>query len=353
MRFGILFLSAFLALMCLVSAKKDKVNEIIKTNKHKKELFRVNLIETKSYKVEGHTCEVEMIFIEGNMTGKYFNGDLIFKDSTNVVKRYRNGKVEATARFFVSGKDNNNNVGHLHFEDIQIGYDNKNHAITRPNIFTDVQTLAWLPKADVIGIVEKTKTGKVIRYMWNEKNTTEKPYRAPEFPDETKNYNVPVLTIDVIPGGLGFDGFYGVDGTGVGKLGFTCAVNTTEFQGHSVDYFVDTRYDVMGQAQGVSARYIIEGVDKEGTPMKIYVENNGVDDNGDNLNVRTEPIIITDNPKWAWIEYAPLHGTHEMIDGFSFIYFWTVEGANQPIHGHGHHFDSDSDSSSSSSEDSD
>jgi len=318
---------AFIALISLVSAKHHK--DYIDTKPYKKELFKVHLLETRRHTVNGNTCDVEMIFIEGTISGEYFNGDLIFKDSTNVIKRWKDGRIEANARFFVNGTDNMNNEGHLHFEDILAGFDKKGNPVTRPNIFTDIENLAWIPKADVIGIQEEKKGKKTITYKWNPNNTTPKPYRPPQFPDETHDYTVPVLTIDVIPGGLGFDGFYGVEGTGVGKLGFTCNVNTEEFQGHSVDYFVDTRYDVMGQAQGVSARYIIEGTDKYGTPMKIYVENNGVDDNGDNMNVRTEPTIITDNPKWAWIETAPLHGTHAMVDGFSFIYFWTVEGANQ------------------------
>jgi len=326
MKFLVTFLSALMALFVLVSAKKS-VNPKVKTNKHKIELFKVHIIENQRYTVNGSTCNVEMVFIEGSCAGKYFNGELIFKDSTNVIKRYKNGKLEFTARYFINGTDHDNNPGHLHFEDIFIGYDNKNHPVTRPNIFTDVENLSWLPKADVIGIVEDETDGKLIRYMWNEKNTEQKPYRVPEYPDETKDYSVPIFDVNVIPGGLGFDGFYGIDGTGVGKLGFTCNVNATDFKGYSVDNFVDTRYDVAGQAQGVSARYIIEGVDGEGNKMKMYVENKGTDLNADNLNISTEPIIITDNPKWAWIETAPLHGTHTSDGFFSYIHFWTVEGA--------------------------
>jgi len=143
-----------------------------------------------------------------------------------------------------------------------------------------------------------------------------------------------------------------VDNTGVGKLGFSCAVNTSEFQGQCIDNFVDTRYDI-GNSHAMSARYIIEGIDKYGTPMRIYIENNGIDEFGDNTHVFTEPIIITDNPKWAWIETAPLHGTYSMAD--LGIYFWTVEGANQnqPVSESGSESSSSSDSESDSDSDSD
>jgi len=313
---------AFIALMGLVSTQS------INTNEYTKEVFTVNLIETQKYSVEGSTCSVEMVYIEGDCHGEYFNGELIFKDSSTVIKRFKDGRIESTARYYVSGTDNENNEGHLHFEDNLLGYDENDRPITVPTIITDIENLAWLQTADIIGIMEKTKEGRLVHYMWNESNTTKKPFPVAKYPDESKNYSKKVLTVDVIPGGLGFDGFKGVEGTGVGKYGFTCSVNTTEFQGQGVDYFVDTRYDFSGQPESLSARYIMQGKDSEGNDMKIYIENNGLDDNGDNQNVRTEPLIITDNPKWAWIETAPLHGNMTMEGGIQ-IFFWTVEDIDE------------------------
>ncbi|ORX49209.1 hypothetical protein BCR36DRAFT_583817 [Piromyces finnis] len=313
------FVCALFALVELVFSQS-----VVSTKGYDKELFTVNLIETKKYTVEGHTCTVDMIYLEGSCAGEQFNGELIFKDSSNVVKYFNDGRIESTARYFINGTDINNNVARLHVEDIFVGFDDNEHPITRPNLIADIEELAWIQTADVIGIMEETKEGKLVRYMWNENN--KKSYPVAKYPDETKNYSKKILTIDVMIPGLGFDGIRGPEAS-VGKLGFTCGANTPEFQGEGVDYFVDTRYDYTGQPQIISARYIIEGKDDEGNPMKIYVENNGVDDFGDNLNVRTEPFIITDNPKWAWIETAPLHGTHS--DVALQIFFWTVEGADQ------------------------
>ncbi|OUM63560.1 hypothetical protein PIROE2DRAFT_9839 [Piromyces sp. E2] len=300
----------------------------VDTSKYTKEVFAVNLIETHKYSVDGNTCYVEMIYLEGSCAGEYFNGELIFKDSSTVVKRFKDGRIESTARYYVNGTDYENNAGHIHFEDNLLGYDENQRPVTVPTIITDIQNLAWLQTADIIGVMEKTDEGRLVHYMWNESNTTKKPFPVARYPDESKNYNKKVLTVDVIPGGLGFDGFQGVEGTGVAKLGFNCFANTTTFQGEGVDYFVDTRYIFSGQPQSLSARYIMEGVDDEGNKMKIYVQNDGLDDNGDNQNVRTEPLIITDNPKWAWIETAPLHGNMTM-EGSIQILFWTVDNAFQ------------------------
>jgi hypothetical protein len=308
-------------------SEQSEPSDIVDTSKYTKEVFTVNIAETKKYTVEGTTCLVEMIYLEGTCSGEYFNGELIFKDSSDVVKTFKDGKIEATARYYVEGTDNNNNAGHIHFEDNLLGFDNSQHPITIPTIITDIENLEWLQTADIIGVTEKIDSGRIIHYMWNESNTTKKPYPVAKYPDETRNYNKKVLSVDVIPGGLGFNVFPGVDGTFVGKYGFQCFVNNTMFQGEGVDYFVDTRYGFTGQPQALSARYIVEGKDDEGNAMKIYVENNGLDDNGDNQNVRTEPLIITDNPKWAWIETAPLHGNMTMEEGIQ-ILFWTVEDAD-------------------------
>ncbi|ORX88205.1 hypothetical protein BCR32DRAFT_263658 [Anaeromyces robustus] len=299
----------------------------VNTNEYTEEIFTVNLIETQKYNVNGSTCDVEMIYIDGTCGGEYFNGELIFKDSSNVIKRFKNGKIELTSRYYINGTDNENNAGHLHIEDNYLGFDNNEQLIVVPTIITDIENLAWLQTADIIGIVEEIDVGKVIHYMWNENNTTKKPYPVTKIPDETKNYTKNILTVDVVPGGLGFETIQGVEGTFAGKFGFTCFVNTTQFQGEGVDYFVDTRHSFPGQIQALSARYIIEGIDDEGNKMKIYIENNGVDETGYNDNVRTEPLIITDNPKWAWIETAPLHGNMTMEDSIQ-ILFWTVEGAD-------------------------
>ncbi|KAG4098209.1 hypothetical protein H8356DRAFT_1424915 [Neocallimastix lanati (nom. inval.)] len=319
MKFVKTFIFAFLALLGLAFAKSVNING------YTKELFTVDLIETKRYTVKGSTCKVDMIYVEGSCSGKYFNGELIFKDSSTVVKDFKDGRYESITRIYINGTDIDNNVGRIHLEDSVIGYDKKKRAITKPNIIAEIEELVWLETAEIIGITEKTPKGKRIRYLWNGKNN--KPYPViTKIEKITNEFTKKFLTIDVSIPGLGFDGIRGPVAS-VGKLGFTCSTNTTEFQGEGVDYFVDTRYDYPGQPQKISARYLIEGTDSDGNPMKIFVENKGTDDFGDNKNVQTVPFIITDNPKWAWVETAPVHGTHS--DVALQIFFWTVEGADQ------------------------
>lgn len=91
------------------------------------------------------------------------------------------------------------------------------------------------------------------------------------------------------------------------------------FKGKIVSECADTRLQYSGQVQTLSARYILEGTDADGDPCKIYVENNGIDDNG----MVTEPTIITDNPDFAWVETAPLHGTVSWGSKLN-IHMWTT-----------------------------
>ena len=92
------------------------------------------------------------------------------------------------------------------------------------------------------------------------------------------------------------------------------------FKGNVVADSVDTRLKYPGMVETLSARYILEGVDAKGNPCRVYVENNGIDNNG----MVTEPIIITDCPDYAWIENAPLHGTVSWENGLT-IHVWTTE----------------------------
>ncbi len=92
------------------------------------------------------------------------------------------------------------------------------------------------------------------------------------------------------------------------------------FNGKTVADSVDTRLKFTGMIETLSARYIMDGTDSKGNPCRVYVENNGIDNNG----MVTEPIIITDCPDYAWIETAPLHGTVSWETGLT-IHMWTTE----------------------------
>jgi len=303
------------ALIAFVSA------ETVSTREYTKELFSLKISETsnKKYTVNGSTCTVDMIFFQGSATGQYFSGDITARDCTNVIKKYKDGRTEFKARYTLSGRDSNNNRGNVFIEDNLVGYDDKQRPVTKPTIITDINNLSWMQTADIKGIIEETNGNKVVHYMWNESNKSKLPYPVAQRPDETKNYNKEVFVFDIQVGGTGFGSVRGADSAVATSIGFTCSANTRQFKGRGLDNFVDTRFDFRGQPQTLSARYILEGTDEEGRKCRVYIENNGIDVNG----INTQPIIITDNPKWAWIERAPLHGTSTMTQGFQ-IKLWTV-----------------------------
>ncbi|MBQ7730473.1 MAG: hypothetical protein IJT68_01410, partial [Lentisphaeria bacterium] len=67
-------------------------------------------------------------------------------------------------------------------------------------------------------------------------------------------------------------------------------LDTTFFKGEIQPGAVDTQ-----KSGSISARYIIQGQDAEGTPTKIFIENN-------QINGVLKPMVLTDNPKLRWLE---------------------------------------------------
>ena len=64
-----------------------------------------------------------------------------------------------------------------------------------------------------------------------------------------------------------------------------------------------------GAATVLSARYILEGVDRDGKDCRIFIENNGsAAENGD---MHTTPMIITDSSALSYLETERLSGTIE------------------------------------------
>ena len=60
----------------------------------------------------------------------------------------------------------------------------------------------------------------------------------------------------------------------------------------------------------LSARYILEGMDAEGRPCRIFVENNGeVREPPADGVTHTHPTVLTDSPALQWLERAKLSGT--------------------------------------------
>ncbi len=94
---------------------------------------------------------------------------------------------------------------------------------------------------------------------------------------------------------------------------FDGTVDCDNFKGKILPGGVDTQKELGGAPTQLSARYILEGTDKEGNPAHIFIENNGViNEKGE---ITTTPKIITDSKALAFLETAELFGTVEGIEG--------------------------------------
>lgn len=285
------------------------------TDSYSKEIFTLKVKDnSKVYTVEGSTVDIEMQYFKGTAIGEYYNGETN-KFSSVVLKKFKDGHTESRARYILKGKSKTSQCD-VFIED-NGNYKEGGSIITKPTIVTNCQDLAWLQTADIQGRVNNKGNTITVQFMWNESNTNKMPYPTVKMPDTTKTYNKEVFTFDISVGE--FAGVNGADNAMSMMIGFTCASNTQYFKAKGVDTFVDTRMQFKGQVQTLSARYILEGQDDEGRATKVYIENSGIDTG----TMTTEPFIVTDNPKWAWIETAPLHGTASMNAGFQ-IHLWTV-----------------------------
>lgn len=108
-------------------------------------------------------------------------------------------------------------------------------------------------------------------------------------------------------------------------------VNMICFGGHcDCDFFhgeilpggVDTQQCLAGEPGRLSARYMLVGTDDAGTPTRLFIENNGKYD-ADGVCVTT-PRILTDNPRLAWLEDAPLTGRIQDREGGVTICFYKI-----------------------------
>lgn len=98
------------------------------------------------------------------------------------------------------------------------------------------------------------------------------------------------------------------------------------FKGKILNGGVDTQKFLPGETGTpkekllLSARYMLEGVDSDGNPAKIFVENNGTcDENG---KFKTKPVFVTDSKKLSWLEDADFTGTIRGVEKGIVIEFW-------------------------------
>ena len=280
-----------------------------------KEIFSVNVSETRIESVEGSTCKVDMHYFNGEASGEYFNGN-VYKESSNVRKTYRDGRVTSCARYILKGKDDAGNECMIFIQDD--GVMNDGVTVTKPLILTDSKSLEWIEKADIQGRIVADENGDtVIKYMWNESNEEDVLPTEPVRPDTTKDYTKEIFTFYI---DIGASDTVNGNGGSATMIHFMGRGECDNFNGNVVADSVDTRLKFPGMVESLSARYILEGTDATGNPCRVYVENNGIDDNG----MVTEPLIITDSPDYAWVETAPLHGTVSWEKGLT-IHMWTVD----------------------------
>lgn len=100
----------------------------------------------------------------------------------------------------------------------------------------------------------------------------------------------------------------GKNGTGR-MIHFGGTADCPNFKGKVLPGGVDTQKECAGNAPALSARYILEGVDRAGQECRIFIENNGSFYEGKkNLTV---PLIFTDSKELSYLENAILRGTIE------------------------------------------
>jgi hypothetical protein len=79
------------------------------------------------------------------------------------------------------------------------------------------------------------------------------------------------------------------------------------FHGKVLPGGVDTQVEYPGEKRLLSARYILEGVDREGCPCRIFIKNEGrILAEGE--PILTKPQIITDSQALKELETADLQG---------------------------------------------
>ena len=90
---------------------------------------------------------------------------------------------------------------------------------------------------------------------------------------------------------------------------FTGEAEGPLFRGRILPHGVDTqRLDLDGKGT-LSARYMLEGTDADGTPCRIFIENQGSWETG------FHPYLVTDSPLLAPWETADLSATVTGIEG--------------------------------------
>ena len=93
----------------------------------------------------------------------------------------------------------------------------------------------------------------------------------------------------------------------INMIRFTGYARSSYFNGKILPGGVDLQSCKKGTSNYLSARYIMEGVDLKGQECRIYIENNGCEN--ENNKVITKPRVVTDSQELQWLEEENLEGT--------------------------------------------
>lgn len=97
-------------------------------------------------------------------------------------------------------------------------------------------------------------------------------------------------------------------------LFFDGTVDCENFKGIILPGGIDTQKESYGTKRVLSARYILEGTDKSGTPCRVFIENN-TEVETDGQVLKTKPKIFTDSVQLSFLETSKLEGTLDVVKG--------------------------------------
>lgn len=105
-------------------------------------------------------------------------------------------------------------------------------------------------------------------------------------------------------------------------LHFSGCAEGPYFKGIILPHGIDLQRGAVGQPMNLSARYMLEGEDLEGNKCRMFIENNG--SNNEAGEMVTRPTIITDSKALAWLEEAELVGSLSFEEGLVIIHICKV-----------------------------
>lgn len=123
------------------------------------EILKVHVNVTDMIEVTGAQSTVRQLFFDGYADGDFFQGT-IMKGGIDTQISDKNGTTVLSARYFIEGKDCDNQSCKLFIENYAEAKDGEK-MVTKPKIYTDSKALAYWESAALQGELE-TQNGEVL-----------------------------------------------------------------------------------------------------------------------------------------------------------------------------------------------